>query len=55
MTPDQIIAQVWEFTWYEAAKVSIYSHWIVAYKIWWVYFVLIIGYIGFLYWESRGK
>lgn len=55
MTSDSIIEQVWELTWYEAAKVAVYSNYIVAHKIWWVYLVLIVGYMGFLYWEYRRR
>ena len=42
MTPDQIIAEIWNLSWYQVLKVAIYDDFILLCKIWPVYVILIV-------------
>ena len=44
MTPDQIISEIWELTWYQAMKVAIYDDFIMMCKIWPVYAFMVVGF-----------
>jgi len=48
MTPDQIIEQIWNLSWYQVMKVAIYDDFIFMCKIWPVYIFFIVAGI-FLY------
>ena len=41
MTPDQLIAEIWNLTWYQVIKVAIYDDFILLCKIWPIYVLLI--------------
>lgn len=42
MTPDEIINEIWQLSWYEVLKIAVMDDFILAAKIWPVW-VLIIG------------
>ena len=47
MTPDQLIAEIWNLPWYQVIKVAFYDDFIFMCKIWPVWVLLLI--IIFLY------
>jgi len=42
MAPDQIIAEIWDLSWYQVMKVAIYDDFIFMCKIWPGYIFLIV-------------
>jgi len=41
MTPNQLIAEIWNLRWYQVIRVAIYDDYILMCKIWPVYILLL--------------
>jgi len=58
MTPDQIIDQIWQLSWYQVAKVAIFDDLILFSKIWGVIvfiFVITFAWVSFEYLKEKRK
>lgn len=53
MTPDQLIAEIWNLKWYQVIKVAFYDDFIVMCKIWPVYVLLLAGIGLYLFLECK--
>lgn len=53
MTPDEIIKEIWQLSWYQVLKVAVMDDIILLVKIWPVWVVIIVVLIGAAHWNVR--